>query len=255
MEYLVALGIAFLAAVAAGLINAVAGGGTLVSFPVLLALGLPPLSANVTNTISLCPGYLGGVWAQRRDLLGQKRRFAALVPLSVAGGISGGLLLIRTGEASFARLAPYLILFASLLLAVQVPVRRWLRSRTGGTGPGIAGRAGALALLFLAAVYGGYFGAGVSVIVIAVLGLVYDDPLTRLNGLKQALSFSINISAAVYFLFSGLVDWSFVLVMGSGAVVGGLTGGSAVGMIRPDTLRYVVVCIGVIVAAIYFLMG
>src|SRR5512138_270153 len=173
MEYLVALGIAFLAALAAGLVNTVAGGGTLVSFPVLVAPGLLPHSAIVTTAIALCPGYLGGVWAQRRDLRGQKRRLAALVPLSVAGGIAGGLLLIRAGEASFTLLIPYLILFASFLLAVQVPVRRWLQRGSKGAGPGISGRLGAPVLLFLAAVYGGYFGAGVSVIVIAVLGLVH----------------------------------------------------------------------------------
>lgn len=108
---------------------------------------------------------------------------------------------------------------------------------------------------FLAAVYGGYFGAGVSVIVLAVLGLVYDDSLTRLTVLKQALSFSINVSAAVYFLFSGLSDWPFVLVMGLGAIAGGFAGGSVVGRIRPDTLRYAVVCVGVAVAAIYLLRG
>src|SRR5512138_1499230 len=151
MEYLVALGIAFLAALAAGLVNTVAGGGTLVSFPVLVAPGLLPHSAIVTTALALCPGYLGGLWAQRRDLRGQKRRLTALVPLSVAGGIAGGLLLIRTGEASFTLLVPYLILFASFLLAAQTPVRRWLRSGTGGAGPGIAGRAGALVLLFLTA--------------------------------------------------------------------------------------------------------
>lgn len=225
MAYPVELGIAFLAAMAAGLINAVAGGGTLVSFPALVALGLSPLSANVTNTIALCPGYLGGIYAQREGLPGQRRRLAVLLPLSIAGGIAGGLLLIRTGETSFALAVPYLILFASLLLAVQVPLRRWLRARGGGAGPGIVGRAGPLALLFLAAVYGGYFGAGASVIVIAVLGLIYDDSLARLNVLKQALSFSVNLSAAAYFALSGLADWPFALVMGAGAIAGGWPAG------------------------------
>ena len=255
MDTLVLLGIAFLAAVAAGLINAIAGGGTLVSFPVLMALGLPPVSANVTNTIGLCPGYFGGIFAQRKDLPGQKKRLMILLPLSIAGGIAGGVLLIRTGDTSFWTLVPWLILAASLLLAVQVPVKRWLQSRAGKTGQGTAVGIGAFVLFFLAAVYGGYFGAGVSVIVIAVLGLIYDDSFTRLNVLKQAISFSINISAAVYFIFSGMAEWMVVLVMAAGSIAGGFAGGSFTGLIKPDTLRYVVVCIGITVSCIYFMMG
>lgn len=255
MDILVLLGIAFLAAVAAGLINAVAGGGTLISFPVLMALGLSPVSANVTNTIGLCPGYFGGIFAQRKDLPGQKKRLTLLLPLSIAGGIAGGVLLVQTGENSFGALVPWLILVASLLLAVQVPVKRWLQSRAGKTGPGTAVSIGAFILIFLAAVYGGYFGAGVSIIVIAVLGLIYDDSFTSLNVLKQAISFSINISAAVYFLFFGMAEWLVVLVMAAGSITGGLAGGSFVGAINPDTLRYVVVCIGITVSFIYFIMG
>ena len=255
MDTLVLLGIAFLAAVAAGLINAVAGGGTLVSFPVLMALGLSPVSANVTNTIGLCPGYFGGIFAQRKDLTGQKKRLTILLPISIVGGIAGGVLLIQTGENSFRTLVPWLILFASLLLAVQVPVKRWLQSRPGKTCPGAAAGIGALILLFLAAVYGGYFGAGASVIVIAVLGLIYDDSFTRLNVLKQAISFSINISAAVYFIFSGMAEWMVVLVMAAGSIAGGFAGGSFAGLVKPDTLRYMVVGIGITVSFIYFILG
>lgn len=255
MDSLIILGIAFLAAIAAGLINAVAGGGSLVSFPVLLALGLSPVSANVTNTIALCPGYFGGMFAQRRDFPGQKKRLIILLPLSIGGGIAGGVILLQSGENSFKILVPWLILLASLLLAFQVPLKRWLNSRAGKPGLGTVGSIGALMLFFLAAVYGGYFGAGVSVIVIAVLGLMYDDSFTHLNVLKQAVSFSINISAAIYFLFSGMAEWMFVLVMGAGSITGGLAGGSVVEMIKPDTLRYVVVCIGIAVSCVYFLMG
>jgi uncharacterized protein len=255
MDTLVLLGIAFLAAVVAGLINAVAGGGTLVSFPVLMALGLSPVSANVTNTIGLCPGYFGGIFAQRKDLPGQKKRLMILLPLSIAGGIAGGVLLIQTGDTTFRTLVPWLILAASLLLAVQAPVKRWLQSRAGKTGPGTAAGISELVLVFLAAVYGGYFGAGVSVIVIAVLGLIYDDSFTRLNVLKQAISSSINISAAVYFIFSGMAVWMVVLVMAAGSIAGGFAGGSFTGLIKPDTLRYVVVCVGITVSCIYFMMG
>ena len=247
--------IIFLAAFAAGLINALAGGGTLVSFPVLIAMGIPPVTANVTNTIALCPGYFGGVVAQRRDFTSQKKRLYAILPICILGGIVGGLFLIHSDERMFKVLVPYLILMASLLLAVQVPLKEWLQSRPEKRGGVQAVRVGARGMLFLASVYGGYFGAGVSVIVIAILGLIYDDSLTRLNFLKQAISFSINISAAVFFAFSGRVEWVLVFIMSVGSVIGGLAGGTCAGKITSDTLRWVVVCIGITVSIIYFIMG
>jgi len=248
---LVYLILAFLSAFAAGLINAVAGGGTLVSFPVLMALGLPPVAANVTSTVALCPGYFGGILGQRKDFAAQKKRLIAILPLSILGGIAGGLILLNTGEKSFNGIVPWLIFLACFLLAIQVPVKRWMQSRTGKIHSTLAKRLGAAVLLFLASVYGGYFGAGVSVIVIAMLGLIYDDSLTSLNVLKQAISFSINISAAIYFAFSGKVDWIFASVMMVGAVAGGLMGGRFAGTIKPGVLRWVVIVTGCIAALIY----
>ena len=244
---------AFLAALAAGFINSIAGGGTLISFPVLVWMGIPPVAANVTNTIALCPGYFGGIIAQRKDFVSQKKRLYAILPVSILGGIAGGLLLINSEERSFEILVPYLIGIASLLLAVQTPLKKWLGSRVGKRGSLKAGKVGAFILLFLASVYGGYFGAGVSVIVIAVLGLIYDDSLTRLNVLKQAISFSINITAAIYFAFSGKVVWLIVLVMIFGSVAGGLAGGKVADKINPDILRLMVVIIGFTVSIIYFI--
>jgi uncharacterized protein len=245
--------IALSAALAAGFINALAGGGTLVSFPVLMALGLPPVAANVTNTVALCPGYIGGIVAQRRDFAAQKKRLYAILPLSLLGGVTGGLILLNTGEKAFNGIVPYLILLACLLLAIQVPLKKWMQERSGKTHSTLVKRAGAAIMLFLASVYGGYFGAGVSVIVIAILGLIYDDTLTSLNVLKQAISFSINISAAVYFAFSGKVDWKFALVMMLGAVAGGLIGGRFAGRIKPGTLRWIVIFVGCTAALIYLL--
>lgn len=245
--------IALSAAFAAGLINAVAGGGTLVSFPVLMALGLPPVAANVTNTVALCPGYFGGIFAQRKDFAAQKKRLYTILPLSILGGIAGGLILLNTGEKAFDGIVPYLIFLACFLLAVQVPVKKWMQSRVGKTHDTLVKRIGAATLLFLASVYGGYFGAGVSVIVIAILGLIYDDSLTSLNVLKQAISFSINISAAIYFSFSGKVDWIFALVMMFGAVTGGLLGGKFAGQIKPGVLRWIVILVGCTAALIYML--
>jgi hypothetical protein len=245
--------LALLAALAAGFINAVAGGGTLVSFPVLMALGLPPVAANVTNTVALCPGYFGGIFAQRKDFAIQKKRLYTILPLSILGGIAGGLILLNSGEKAFNGIIPYLILMACVLLAIQVPMKKWMLTRSGKAHSTLVKRIGAASLLFLASVYGGYFGAGVSVIVIAILGLIYDDSLTSLNVLKQAISFSINISAAIYFAFSGKVDWIFALVMMLGAITGGLFGGKFAGRIKPEVLRWVVIFVGCTAAIIYLL--
>ncbi len=240
-----------LAAVLGGAVNALAGGGTLITFPMLTAVGIPAVAANVTNTVALCPGYLGATFAQLKDLRGQERRLWLFLPTGVLGGVAGGILLLNTGEQMFRALVPYLILFAVALLAFQDTIRAWVFGRTGQEEKRIKQNAwNALPIIF-AAVYGGYFGAGVSVIVLAVLGLVLDDSLTKLNALKQAISFSINIAAAIFFLFSGKVVWSAALVMAVGALVGGALGGRLAGKIRPPVLRRVVVTIGLIIALIY----
>ncbi len=240
-----------LAAMAAGAVNAIAGGGTLITFPMLTAVGIPPVAANVTNTVALSPGYLGAMAAQAADLRGQGKRLVWLLPLSVVGGLIGGVLLLNTEDRLFRALVPFLILLAAGLLAAQPRLRAWLTRRQAQGGAPPSERWAALPV-GLAAVYGGYFGAGLSVIVLAVLGLALDDSLTRLNALKQAVSFSVNLAAALFFLFSGQVVWGAALVMAVGALLGGALGGRLAGRIRPDTLRTIVVVIGVGVALIYF---
>lgn len=252
MDTLILLGIACAASLAAGAVNAVAGGGTLISFPVLIGLGLSPVSANITNTLALTPGYISGVFAQRKDIRGLKERLIRIIPISVFGGIAGGLILIWAGDRSLEILIPYLILGASLLLLVQVRLKRWLQTRAGSGSSGIVWKAFGLILLFLAAVYGGYFGAGVSILVLAVLGMIYDESLTSLNALKQMISFCINISASLYFIFTGRVEWIFVLVMGAGSIAGGFAGGMLVERINPDILRYGIVCAGILIALVFF---
>lgn len=246
--------LAALAALLAGGINALAGGGTLITFPVLTFLGVPAVAANITNTVALCPGYFGGTIAQWKDLQGQKSRLWLIVPASIVGGVLGGFLLLQTGEKLFKDLVPYLILLASGLLAIQDPVRAWLTKRMGA---GHGSRLEKITWLpvTLASVYGGYFGAGLSVIVLSALGLTLEDTLTRLNALKQAVAFSVNVAAAIFFLFSGQVLWSVAAVMAVGALVGGVLGGKLAGKIKPSTLRWTVVTIGVIVAIIYFVRG
>ena len=243
-----------IAALAAGAVNAIAGGGTLITFPMLTFLGIPAVMANVTNTVALCPGYFGGTLAQMNDLQGQKSRLWLVVPASILGGVLGGFLLLQTGERLFRELVPYLILLASGLLAIQDPVRAWLVRRMG-EGHGASLEKLSWLPVGLASVYGGYFGAGLSVIVLSALGLTLDDSLTRLNALKQAVAFTVNIAAAVFFLFSGQVMWSAALVMAIGALIGGVLGGRLASRIKPSALRWTVVIIGVVISIIYFLRG
>lgn len=243
--------LAGLAAVIGGAVNALAGGGTLITFPALTALGVPAVAANVTNTVALCPGYLGGTYAQINDLKG-RRRLWPLATVSIIGGTAGGILLLLTGEHTFRLLVPYLILFASLLLAIQNPVRKWLAMRNGNNGQEVESELLSVVTVGIAAIYGGYFGAGLGVITMAVLGLALQDTLTRINAIKQLIAFFTNIAAAVFFLFSGQVVWSVAVVMMVGALLGGSLGGRMAGKIKPAVLRWIVVVAGVIIAVIYF---
>ena len=241
-----------LAALLAGAVNALAGGGTLITFPVLTFLGVPAVSASITNTVALSPGYLGGTLAQLKDLENQKNRLWIILPASILGGILGGFFLLQTGEKLFNELIPYLILLASILLAIQEPLRAWLIKRIG-EGHGSKLEKISWLPVGLASIYGGYFGAGLSVIILSALGLTIEDSLTRLNALKQAVAFAVNIAAAIFFLFSGQVLWTVALVMAIGALIGGSLGGRLAGKIKPSTLRWTVVTIGVIVSILYFL--
>jgi uncharacterized membrane protein YfcA len=256
------LALAGLAAVAAGAVNAIAGGGTLITFPTLTALGLPVVAANVTNTLAVAPGALGGLVALRRELAGQGPRLARLTPAALLGGFAGGYLLLHTNEALFRRLVPWLILGASALLAVQDPLRAFLLRRLAGTNGAadgaLHGRLGevvATLLVFCGAVYGGYFGAGLGVIVLAVLGLVLHDSLTRLNAIKQAIGFAANLAGALLFAAFGPVHWPAAAVMAVGAIAGGVVGGRFASRIRASTLRTFVVATGTIVGLIYLMRG
>ena len=240
------------AAVAAGAINALAGGGTLITFPTLLTLGVPPITANVTNTVALCPGFVGGILAQLKDLRGQRRRFWMFLGVSATGGVAGSILLLRTGERIFMELVPFLIFSASCLLAVQGFLRKWLVRRAGKSKAETGSEPLAVVLVGLASIYGGYFGVAMSVVVLSLLGLLINDNLTRLNAIKQAVAFGANGAAAVLFIFSGRIVWSIALVMAVGALIGGTLGGRLAGRIKPDTLRWTVVSIGIILAIIYF---
>ena len=244
--------IAALAAVGAGAINALAGGGTLISFPVLVALGVPPVAANITNAVALCPGYFGATIAQLPNLKGQRAQLLLLMPVAILGGLAGGIILLRTGERTFTALVPWMILAASLLLAVQEPVKKFVMKRLSNSEHKHRTMALSALPIAAAAIYGGFFSAGMSVLLLAVLGLTLDDTLTRLNALKQVLAFSVNIAAAVFFLFSDQVVWVAAAVMAVGALIGGALGGKLAGKLPPAFLRWVVVVAGIAIAIAYW---
>ena len=243
------LGLAGAAGFVAGAVNAVAGGGTLVSFPILIAIGLPPVSANVTNTVALSPGYLGGALAQREIAAEQRARVRATLLPAVAGGLIGSVLLLFTSDRTFRNLIPILILIATLLLAGQDRIRA--RLRIGTNEPTEADPPWIAMPVLLVSVYGGYFGAGLGIMLLAVLGVVLSDTLVRLNAVKQVLAFAINATAAGFFLFSHKVYWLVALVMAIASLLGGTAGGRLAGSVKPSQLRAAIVSVGLVVAAVY----
>jgi uncharacterized membrane protein YfcA len=250
-DYLVAAA----AGAAAGGVNALAGGGTLISFPALVAVGVSPVPANVTNTVSLVPGYLSGSWAQRDDLRPELAGAKVLALVAAAGGLAGSVLLLAIPSSAFRAAVPYLIVLSCVLLMVQDRLRAALVKR-GATIKGEGDESSfsnelsplLLSAIFLAAVYGGFFGAGLSIMVLAVLGIFSYRPLNKLNALKQALSFVINMVAAVFFAFSGKVVWSLAAVMAVTSLLGGYGGGRVATRIDALLLRRIVVVFGVAVA-------
>lgn len=240
----------FVAALGAGAVNALAGGGSILTFPALIAAGISPLAANVTNTVALLPGYVGGAIGQARDLVGQRRRLAVLAPAALAGGLFGGLLILASSARLFTALVPYLLFGGCALLAAQDAIRGRLATRQASLGLGWA-----LAPVFAAAIYGGYFGAGLSVIFLAVLGLTLADGLARLNALKQLLALAANLGAVAVLAGSALVAWDAAAVMAAGSLAGGAVGGRLASRLRPATLRMLVIAIGTAVALGFLIRG
>ena len=228
----------------AGAVNAVAGGGSLISFPALLAVGYPSVTANVTNSVAVLPGYLGGSIGYRRELRGQRARAVALAATSVAGATAGAALLLLGSERTFERIVPFLILFSCALLAAQPALSRALRR------PGRENSLRLHAMEFGAAVYGGYFGAGLGIMLLAVLALSIDDELQRLNALKGLLSLLIGVVAAAAFALFGPVDWGAAAVMAVMSLLGGQAGVLVARKLPETALRAVVIAFGVGVAIV-----
>jgi uncharacterized protein len=252
------------AALLAGAVNAVAGGGSLLSFPALLAVGYPAITANVTNSVALTPGYFGGTLGYRRELTGQRRRILALGATSAVGAVLGAFLLLVSSPELFEHIVPWLIFLACGLLALQTRLARLVRARRAGDGgqapsdpeaaAPAAPAAGAdrhtgplFATQFLAAVYGAYFGAGVGIMMLAILGIFLSDSLQRLNALKGLLSFLISLVAAVYFALLADVSWAAVAVMAVASLLGGQLGVLLARRLNDQVLRWLVIAFGVAV--------
>lgn len=242
-------------ALGAGAMNAMAGGGTILTFPTLVFLGMPAIAANATSTVALLPGAVTSMYGFRREVSANRRWLKTLFLPSLLGGIVGSALLLRTPEKVFASLAPVLVLFATVLFMVRgVLARRFFPSR--GTGPVEPEHlsAGHWVLAWIlqlgVAVYGGYFGAGIGILMLAVLGFLGLSNIHAMNGLKNFFGLAINGVAAAYFIACRAVEWPAALVMIAGAVVGGYGGARFARSIGQDRARLAVVGIGLLVAAL-----
>lgn len=222
----------------AGFANTVAGGGSLLTFPLLVALGLPPLDANVTNTVGIVPAAAGGIIGYRRELVAQRRRLVALLPFAAVGAVAGAVLLLTTPPAVFSRVVPLLILAACAVLLAQPWLARTLERRHRGRA--VLLRAGIVG----AAVYGGYFGAAVSVLVLAILAVTIDDTVQRLNALKVPFAGVMNLVSGLAFALLAPVHWLYVLVLAPATLVGGRIGAAAARRVPDRPLRLAVVVAG-----------
>jgi uncharacterized membrane protein YfcA len=238
------------AGMAAGTINAIVGSGSLVTFPVLLFLGFPPLVANVTNTIGVVPGSISGSFGYRRELAGQRARAKPLLIAAAIGGLTGALLLLVLPAAAFARIVPVLILVACVLVAIQPRLSRWVVERRERQGPDAHHNGGPLLLIgvYLTGIYGGYFGAAQGVILIAMLSILIDDDLQRLNGLKNVIAAVVNSVAAIIFILVAPVAWPAAILLAIGSTTGGLIGARIGRRLSPLVLRAGIILIGTIVA-------
>jgi uncharacterized protein len=254
-----ALAAVFLASVLGGGINAIAGGGTLLTFPALVGLGVPALTANATSTVALWPGALGSMWGYRGELRGARGWVARLTLPSIAGGALGAWLLLRTPPDRFARIVPFLVLGATLLFLVQGPLMRRLRERGGADARAAVPAEGdpraapwILAAQFAIGVYGGYFGAGIGILMLAGLGLMGFTNIHRMNGLKNWGAMCMNGVAAALFALSGTVDWPVALAMAAGGLLGGYAGSRVAQRVGQQRVRRAIVVIGL--ASFLFLL-
>jgi uncharacterized protein len=244
---------AFLAAFLAGGINSVAGGGTLLTFPTLMWLGLPSVAANATNTVAIWPGSLGSIWGFRRELGRSNPKLRWLVIPSFAGGAIGALLLRLTPPGVFDRLIPFLILFATLLFSLQRPINKWLGNVHGTEHRSSAWFAGVMLMQLGVGVYGGYFGAGMGIMMLTMLSILGMTDIIEMNALTSLFGLCINGIAAGLFIWSHMVSWPFVLVMAVGSILGGYGAAGVARRIGGEAVRRFVIAIGFTIATVLFI--
>ncbi len=242
-----------IAAAAGGAINAVAGGGTMVTFPTLLFFGTPPVVANATSTLALFLGTSGGIYGYRKHLNPVKPWLTRFVPVSLVGGAIGALLLTHTTEKTFSRLVPFLILFATILFLLQGVIRRLINSASVNASSGRhQGVWGAILFQLAVGIYGGYFGAGIGILMLASLGFIGLHDIHEMNTLKTILSSLINLVAAVWFICAGLIHWPKAGIMTAGAMVGYFLGSHFAQRISPARVRQIITLIGLILSVVTF---
>jgi uncharacterized membrane protein YfcA len=235
-------------AVGAGLVNAVAGGGTLLTFPALLAAGVPAVAANATNTVAVFPGQLASSFAYRGHIAEERHRAITLAVPSLVGGLLGSILLLALPEKVFEEAVPWLILFACVLLALQGQLKRLLVARGAASHP-----AALWVIQLLIAVYGGYFGAGIGILMLAAMGVLVPSSIQHANALKVLLSLLINAIAAVYFAVAGAVLWPEAVLMAAAAIAGGFMGARLAQRLPPAGMRGFAVAVGLYAAGRMFL--
>lgn len=230
-----------------------AGGGTLVSFPTLVWLGLDSVTANATSTVAIWPGTVGSTWGYRRELREAEPRYRILIVPSLIGGIAGALLLRWTPPSVFDHLVPFLILFATLLFMAQEAIQRRLGTAREASQRGSKWLAGALCFQLLVGLYGGYFGAGIGILMLAALSIMGLTDIHEMNSLKVVFGGSINGIAAAYFVWAGMVRWPYVLVMAAGAILGGWGGAGTARRMGRTAVRRIVVGLGFVMAISLFI--
>lgn len=236
--------IIFLTGIAAGTINTVVGSGTLITFPTLLALGYPAVTANVSNTIGLVPGSVSGAAGYRRELRTQRGRLVPLLAASAAGGAVGAILLLSLPASAFRAIVPVFIAIALVLIVLQPRLARLLGERRHGAGE----RAGPLATLAvgLSGVYGGYFGAAQGILVLAILGLALEEKLQRVNAIKVVTTGLVNLISGIVFVFAAHVAWAAAGLIAAGSLLGGVLGARYGRRLSPIALRAIIVVVGTI---------
>lgn len=248
------LPVAMAAAFLAGGINSVAGGGTLVTFPALMGLGLPAVAANATSTVAIWPGSLGSMWGFRREIRAVPSRMRLLAIPAVSGGLLGATLLRATPPGVFERLVPFLILFATLLFSVQAPVQQRLQARLG-SGSGQSSRFGTFAAvlgMFAVGVYGGYFGAGMSIMLLTALAFMGLEDILQMSAMTSFLSFCTNGVASLLFAAAHMVVWPYVFGMMAAALFGGWAAAGVARKVGKVMVRRFVIGVGLTIAAVLF---